>query len=149
MKGYEESISEKQTTIETLKNKLNEYQEKRSSNYEQQESTIKESDVYSKLLEKQNKSKLNQKELKECRRLVLENLPEFESLLLSGQYHLRELDFNVCMLLRFGFKSKEISILLGISQPRVSQICVKVLRVVFEKDSGGATDLTHLLYQLH
>jgi len=149
VKGYEESISEKQTTIETLKNKLNEYQEKRSSNYEQQESTIKESDVYSKLLEKQNKSKLNQKELKECRRLVLENLPEFEDLLLSGQYHLRELDFNVCMLLRFGFKSKEISILLGISQPRVSQICVKVLRVVFEKDSGGATDLTHLLYQLH
>ena len=149
VKGYEESISEKQTTIETLKNKLNEYQEKRSSDYEQQESTIKESEVYSKLLEKQNKSKLNQKELKECRRLVLENLPEFENLLLSGQYHLRELDFNVCMLLRFGFKSKEISILLGISQPRVSQICVKVLRVVFEKESGGATDLTHLLYQLH
>ena len=72
-------------------------------------------------------------------------MPDFTGLLLEQQYKLKENDFNVCMLLRLGVKSKEISMLLKISQARVSQICTKVLGTVFGESEGGAKELSERL----
>ena len=100
-------------------------------------------------MEKQYDSKLTFTELRECRKLVLENLPEFNSLLLTKEYKINDKDFSVCILLRFGFKSKEVSNLLGLSQVRVSQICSKILREVFKKDEGGAAALIEMLHEYY
>ena len=113
------------------------------------DSHIKESNIYQILLEKQYDSKLTITEMRECRKLVLENLPEFNSLLLTKEYKISVKDFNVCILLRFGFKSKEVSNLLGLSQVRVSQICSKILREVFKKDEGGAAALIEMLHEYY
>jgi DNA-directed RNA polymerase specialized sigma subunit len=93
--------------------------------------------------------KLTVEELRECRKFVLENLPEFNNLLLSKQYKINNNDFNVCVLFRLGIKSKEVSNLLGLSQGRISQICTKLLRDVFKKDKGGATELIEKLNELY
>ena len=113
------------------------------------EKSIKESDIYQLLLGKQYGQALSIDELRECRKLVIENLPEFNSLLLSKQYKLNAKDFNVCILFRLGFKSKEISNMLDITQGRVSQICTKVLKEIFGEDTGGASELIAMLHKLY
>ena len=84
---------------------------------------IKASEIYQTLVMKQHQYRLNKKELHESRKLVIEHLPELNSLLLTQKFKINETDFNACMLFRFGFKSKEVSILLNLSQARISQIC--------------------------
>ena len=88
-------------------------------------------------------------ELRECRKLMIENYPELNTLLLSKQYKLNEKDFDVCILFRLGFKSKEVSNMLDVTQGRISQICTKVLKIVFEKDKGGAAELLENLHELN
>ena len=73
----------------------------------------------------------------------------FNTLLLSKQYKINVKDYNVCMLFRFGFRSKEVSNMLDITQGRVSQICSKLLRDVFNKDKGGVAELVEILYELY
>ena len=141
------AIKEKQ--IEEQKARFEELRKNSLKDHAAIDSHIKESNIYQILLEKQYDSKLTITELRECRKLVLENLPEFNSLLLTKEYKISVKDFNVCILLRFGFKSKEVSNLLGLSQVRVSQICSKVLREVFKKNEGGAMALIEILHEYY
>ena len=142
-------IAVKEKQIEEQRMRFEELRKDSLKDHAAIDSHIKESDIYQILLEKQYDSKLTITELRECRKLVLENLPEFNSLLLTKEYKISVKDFNVCILLRFGFKSKEVSNLLGLSQVRVSQICSKVLREVFKKDEGGATALIEILHEYY
>ena len=142
-------IAVKEKQIEEQRMRFEELRKDSLKDHAAIDSHIKESNIYQILLEKQYDSKLTITELRECRKLVLENLPEFNSLLLTKEYKISVKDFNVCILLRFGFKSKEVSNLLGLSQVRVSQICSKVLREVFKKDEGGATALIEILHDYY
>ena len=141
------AIKEKQ--IEEQRMRFEELRKDSLKDHAAIDSYIKDSDIYQILLEKQYDSKLTFTELRECRKLVLENLPEFNSLLLTKEYKISVKDFNVCILLRLGFKSKEVSNLLGLSQVRVSQISSKVLREVFKKDEGGAAALIEMLHEYY
>ena len=145
---YEELITIKERTLEEQSLKLQEQRKKSLQNHCAITQHIKDSEIYQILLKKQFVQKLTIQELRECRKLVLENLPEFNSLLISKQYKLNEKDFDVCVLLRLGFKSKEVSNMLDISQGRVSQICTKLLRDIFKKEKGGATELIEILHEL-
>ena len=142
-------IAVKEKQIEEQRMRFEELRKDSLKDHAAIDSHIKESNIYQILLEKQYDSKLTITELRECRKLVLENLPEFNSLLLTKEYKISVKDFNVCILLRLGFKSKEVSNLLGLSQVRVSQICSKVLREVFKKEEGGATALIEILHEYY
>ena len=142
-------IAVKEKQIEEQRMRFEELRKDSLKDHAAIDSHIKESSIYQILLEKQYDSKLTITELRECRKLVLENLPEFNSLLLTKEYKISVKDFNVCILLRLGFKSKEVSNLLGLSQVRVSQICSKVLREVFKKEEGGATALIEILHEYY
>ena len=109
---------------------------------------LQDTDIYKKLeASRQNGTKLTIEELRESRKLVLENLPDFSSLLMSKEYKMSQKDFDLCVLFRLGFKSKEVSNMLGLTQGRVSQICTKLLRDVFKKDEGGAAELINILHE--
>ena len=142
-------IAVKEKQIEEQRMRFEELRKDSLKDHAAIDSHIKESNIYQILLEKQYDSKLTITELRECRKLVLENLPEFNSLLLTKEYKISVKDFNVCILLRLGFKSKEVSNLLGLSQVRVSQICSKVLREVFKKEEGGAAALIEILHEYY
>ena len=142
-------IAVKEKQIEEQRMRFEELRKDSLKDHAAIDSHIKESSIYQILLEKQYDSKLTITELRECRKLVLENLPEFNSLLLTKEYKISVKDFNVCILLRLGFKSKEVSNLLGLSQVRVSQICSKVLREVFKKEEGGAAALVEILHEYY
>lgn len=146
---YQELIAMKEKIHEEQSIKIQEQRKKKLQDNAAIDKRIKESSIYNSLLKKQFGQELTIQELRECRKLVLEHLPEFNSLLLSKEYKINVKDFNVCMLFRLGFKSKEISNMLNISQGRVSQICIKVLREVFNKDEGGAAELIEMLHELY
>ena len=146
---YTELLAEKESMLEKLRHEIEKQKDKELLNHLTIEKRIKESDIYQLLMNKQYKEELSVAELRDCRKLVIETLPEFSSLLFSKSHQISPKDYNVCMLLRLGFRSKEVSNMLGITQGRVSQICAKVLLNVFKKDTGGVTELTELLYQLY
>ena len=146
---YEELLAEKEKLLEQQSAEMQMHRQKLLMDHSFIEKSIKESDIYQLLLGKQYGQALSIGELRECRKLVIENLPEFNSLLLSKQYKLNAKDFNVCILFRLGFKSKEISNMLDITQGRVSQICTKVLKEIFGEDTGGASELIAMLHKLY
>ena len=146
---YEELLAEKEKLLEQQSAEMQMHRQKLLMDHSAIDKSIKESDIYRLLLEKQYVHALSVDELRECRKLVIENFPEFNSLLLSRQYKLNAKDFNVCILFRLGFKSKEISNMLDITQGRVSQICTKILKEIFGKDTGGASELIEKLHKLY
>ena len=146
---YEELIAKKEKLLEEQSLKLQEQQKKSLQDHAAKDKHIKESTIYQCLQKKQFGQKLTVQELRDCRKLVLETLPEFNSLLISKQYKISMKDFNVCMLFRLGFRSKEVSNMLDITQGRVSQICSKLLHDVFKKDKGGVAELTEILHELY
>ena len=146
---YEELIAIKEKLLEEQNAKLQEQRKKSLIDHAAIDKHIKETDTYKKLVNRQYGQKLSIEELRDSRKLVLENLPEFNSLLISKEYKISEKDFNLCVLFRLGFKSKEISNMLGLTQGRVSQICSKLLRDVFKKNVGGATELMEILHELY
>ena len=146
---YEELIAKKEELLEAQSIKLQEQQKKSLQDHAAKDKHIKESAIYQCLQKKQYGQKLTVQELRDCRKLVLEALPEFNNLLISKQYKISVKDFNVCMLFRLGFRSKEVSNMLDITQGRVSQICSKLLHDVFKKDRGGVAELTDILHELY
>ena len=146
---FQEMLAEKEKLLEEQTTQLQEQRKKALKASSDIDTQIRESDIYQTLLLKQHGKQLTIQELRDCQRLVLECLPEFNNMLLSKEYKINVKDFQVCMLLRLGFKSKEISNLLNISQGRVSQICTKVLHEVFGKAEGGAAELIEILHKLH
>ena len=146
---YEELIAKKEELLKEQNAKLQELRKKSLQDHADTDRHIKASDIYQVLQKKQFGQKLTVQELRDCRKLVLETLPEFNNLLLSKQYKISVRDFDVCMLFRLGFRSKEISNMLDITQSRVSQICSKLLHDVFKKDHGGMSKLIEILHDLY
>ena len=145
---YNELIAIKESLYEEQNIVLQEQRKKKLLDHAEIDKRILESDICNRIL-KNTCKKLTVEELRECRKFVLENLPEFNNLLLSKQYKINNNDFNVCVLFRLGIKSKEVSNLLGLSQGRISQICTKLLLGIFKKDKGGATELIEKLNELY
>ena len=146
---YEELLAMKEKILNDQSAKLQKQRNKSLQDHSEIDKKLYESPICQKLLANQHIQKLTIQELRDCRRLVLENLPVFNDLLMSKKYAINEKDFNVCVLFRLGFKSKEVSNMLDISPGRVSQITSKLLREVFQKDEGGAMDLIEILHGLY
>ena len=147
---YEELIAEKECEIEHLKSEIENRQQKTRQNHATTTQQIQDAEIYKELKERERLCKaLTKEQIRKIRIMVIEKLPDFNSILLENKYMLTENDFNVCMLLRLGIKSKEISVLLKISQPRVSQICTKVLGTIFNENNGGAKELEEKLHKYY
>lgn len=147
---YQELIIEKESEIEYLKSEIENRQQKTRQDHSTTIQQIQDSEIYKELKERERLCKaLTKEQIRKIRIMVIENLPDFNSILLENKYMLTENDFNVCMLLRLGIKSKEISVLLKVSQPRVSQICTKVLGTIFNENKGGAKELEEELHKYY
>jgi hypothetical protein len=144
-----ELISEKEQTIRDQEIILKSLLRQGVNSHSLADKKLKESAIYQKLFKKQYGQKLTNEDLRECHKLVIEYLPELDNLLASKEYKFNHTDYNVCMLLRLGFKSKEISNMLDISPGRVSQICAKTLLEIFGESDGGAAELIEKLHQYY
>ena len=140
-------IAEKEEHIAELRNQLNTQFDIKTNKRESDNKQIMSSGIYATLVRKSKGKTLTNEELRCSRQLIHELLPDFYNTLTDKRYKLSTRDFYVCILLRIGFKSKEISSMLDISQPRVSQICTKILENVFGLHEGSTKELIALLQQ--
>ena len=145
---FENLIVEKEREIKGLQSQVEERQKNILQDRASINEKIKASEIWRKLSAKPYNAELSIAELRECRKLIIDLLPEMNNLLLAKQYKLTRMDINVCILFRLGFKSKEVCNMLNISKGRVSQICSKILKNVFETEQGGAACLIEKLYNL-
>ena len=97
-----------------------------------------ESSVYQNLMLKVASCQvLDKKEWKEIESLVKRTLPGFYNLITFKQSSLRQEGRRLCILLRLHVGLKEASVLMDVSQPKVSKLSRKILQQVFKEDGSG------------
>ena len=139
-------IEEKENEIASLKKEILTGNQKMLKDRAGVDERIIQTDIYRLLLRKSKKGVLlDNDELRACRMLIIENLPELNNLLSSKKSSLNKKEFDLCILFRLGFHSKEISNMLNVSSARVSQMCASVLQKIFNKKEGGAKMLSEEL----
>ncbi len=139
-------IEEKENEIASLKKEILTGNQKMLKDRAEVDERIIQTDIYRLLLRKSKKGVLlDNDELRACRMLIIENLPELNNLLSSKKSSLNKKEFDLCILFRLGFHSKEISNMLNVSSARVSQMCASVLQKIFNKKEGGAKMLSEEL----
>ncbi len=139
-------IEEKENEIASLKKEILTGNQKMLKDRAEVDERIIQTDIYRLLLRKSKKGVLlDSDELRACRMLIIENLPELNNLLSSKKSSLNKKEFDLCILFRLGFHSKEISNMLNVSSARVSQMCASVLQKIFNKKEGGAKMLSEEL----
>jgi len=139
-------IEEKENEIASLKKEILTGNQKMLKDRAEVDERIIQTDIYRLLLRKSKKGVLlDNDELRACRMLIIENLPELNNLLSSKKSSLNKKEFDLCILFRLGFHSKEISNMLNVSSARVSQMCASVLQKIFNKKEGGAKILSEEL----
>ena len=135
-------VEKKEQEIEHLKNLLRHDQQKTIQSRAIKEEQISNSKIRKSLLRKsRNGIPLSNEELRTCRMMVIESLPELNNLLLSRQNDLNKKEFDLCVLFRLGFLSKETSNILKVSPARISQMSTSVLKKLFKLNEGGAKEL--------
>ena len=143
-------VEEKEQEIEHLKSLLNQDKHKILQSQAVKEEQIKRSEIFQSLLKKSKRGlPLCNEELRVCRIMVIDCLPELNNLLLSKQNYLNSKEFNMCVLFRLGFQSKEISNMLSVSPARISQMSVSVLSKLFKSNNGGAKELIAKLSEFY
>ena len=135
-------VEEKEQEIEHLKSLLRHDQQKTIQSRAIKEEQISNSKIRKSLLRKsRNGIPLSNEELRTCRMMVIESLPELNNLLLLRQNDLNKKEFDLCVLFRLGFLSKETSNILKVSPARISQMSTSVLKKLFKLNEGGAKEL--------
>lgn len=143
-------VEEKEQEIEHLKSQLSQDQQKTLQSHAEKEEQIKHSKIFQSLLKKSKRGlPLCNDELRTCRIMVIDCLPELNNLLLSKQNYLNNKEFDLCVLFRLGFQSKEISNMLNVSPARISQMSTSVLNKLFRLNEGGAKELIAKLSELY
>lgn len=136
-----DTIREKEEKINLLQAAYTELQSQSHVSKADAEASLKQSQQYEKLREKEiHGSLLMQDELHNLHMLVMSSLPAFFRFISSNRLALNEREYNLCMLLRLHVKPLSVANLLGVKPSVVTRTSKDVLRKVFKKE-GNTRDL--------
>ena len=145
---YASLIAQKEKQMEQLKKKMQKYSKLIYFDKADVERHLKASTTYQELEKKAVRGEApTEEDWRDIRMLVIEYLPGFNDFLTSHAHRLTENKYNICILLRLHFKSVDISKILGIKPPSVSDACSTIMRNVFQKE-GSAKELTATLSEI-
>ena len=145
---YASLIAQKEKQMEHLKKKMQKYSKLIYFDSADVERHLKSSTAYQTLEKKAIRGEaLTEEDWRRLRMLVIEYLPGFNDFLTTNAHRLTESKYNICILLRLHFKSVDISKILGIKPPSVSDACTSIMRIIFQKE-GSAKELTATLSEI-
>ena len=72
--------------------------------------------------------------------MIIEILPSFNKLISSRRPELNDNEFKTCILLRLYFTPKDVSNMLGVTQPYITKVCRSLMQKLFNED-GKSRDL--------
>lgn len=142
---YTTLIAQKEKQMEQLKKKMKKYSKLIYFDSADVERHLRSSSTYQTLEKKAIRGEMpTEEDWRNIRMLVIEYLPGFNDFLTANAHRLTENKYNICILLRLHFRSVDISKILGIKPPSVSDACSSIMRNIFQKE-GSAKELTALL----
>lgn len=145
---YATLIAQKEKQIEQLKKKMKKYSKLIYFDSADVERHLKSSTTYQDLEKKAIRGETpTDEDWRKIRMLVIEYLPGFNDFLTANAHRLTESKYNICILLRLHFKSVDISKILGIKPPSVSDACSSIMKNIFQKE-GSAKELTATLSKI-
>lgn len=145
---YAKLIAQKEKQMEQLKKKMQKYSKLIYFDTADVERHLKNSTTYQDLEKKAIRGETpTDEDWHKIRMLVIEYLPGFNDFLAANAHRLTENKYNICILLRLHFKSVDISKILGIKPPSVSDACSSIMKNIFQKE-GSAKELTARLGEI-
>jgi len=145
----ENQLKEKETLLEQLLMKVEEYIKTEKMKQEGAEERIAKSSVIALLHEKANKGKkLNDSEWNDINRLIIDQLPELNHFLMQKMYALNDMQYRICILLRLHIPQASIGAMLGVSPPYIQKMCKKSLSTLFGINGTGS-DLHNKLNEIN
>lgn len=78
--------------------------------------------------------------------MIIEILPNFNKLISSKRSELNDNEFKTCILIRLHFTSKDVSNMLGVTQPYITKVCRSLMQKLFNEE-GKSKDLSEKLKQ--
>ena len=76
--------------------------------------------------------------------MIIEILPNFNKLISSKRSELNDNEFKTCILIRLHFTSKDVSNMLGVTQPYITKVCRSLMQKLFN-EQGKSRDLSKKL----
>ncbi len=127
----EQCVSDKEDELEKLQQRLQSMQE---GFLRMSVTPIEEASVYRRVSERARKGKAAYVEdLLSLNGLVELSYPSYSEKIHSFPYQMTQTEQNVCMLIKTGFKTSDIAVMLGYTPPAVSNIKTRLLVKLFNK----------------
>ena len=147
----EEIIAEKNAYIQELQLHIKQYQQKMNiSPQEELETKLAQTDIYARMkyLTNHPQTKVTKEEWEELRQMVIQRLPQFHAIVNAPQNHLKQEEYDICILVRLFFAPSEIAILTDQSIQYVSMKRSRLLQKIFHQ-KGKSVDFDKLIREIH
>jgi DNA-binding CsgD family transcriptional regulator len=131
-------IKAKEKEVIKLNEDVESYKEKIHLKNVNAEAKLEEENAYQNLKKKAAKAKtVSDEEWQEIIAMVIKIQPNYYRFISSNKYKLNDKEFKTCLLIRLLFIPKEISSLLGLSQPSITKIRNNLMKKLFGQDGNS------------
>lgn len=79
--------------------------------------------------------------------MIREYFPGFDDFMETHRPHLKDIEYQTCLLLRLHFKAIDIAGCLSLSKSKISQVCTEVMRKMYQ-DKGSSKELSSKLAKI-
>ena len=140
-------LADKEKETICLATEIEKYKERIGQQKLSAESLLENSEVYMLLKRSADKALiLSDDDWHQTFMMIIEILPNFNKLISSKRPELNDNEFKTCILIRLHFTSKDVSNMLGVTQPYITKVCRSLMQKLFNEE-GKSKDLSEKLKQ--
>jgi hypothetical protein len=140
-------LADKEKETIYLATEIEKYKERIGQQKLSAESLLENSEVYMLLKKSADKALiLSDDDWHQTFMMIIEILPNFNKLISSKRPELNDNEFKTCILIRLHFTSKDVSNMLGVTQPYITKVCRSLMQKLFNEE-GKSKDLSEKLKQ--
>ena len=140
-------LADKEKETICLATEIEKYKERIGQQKLSAESLLENSEVYMLLKKSADKAQiLSDDDWHQTFMMIIEILPNFNKLISSKRPELNDNEFKTCILIRLHFTSKDVSNMLGVTQPYITKVCRSLMQKLFNEE-GKSKDLSEKLKQ--
>ena len=138
-------LADKEKETICLATEIEKYKERIGQQKLSAESLLENSEVYMLLKKSADKAQiLSDDDWHQTFMMIIEILPNFNKLISSKRSELNDNEFKTCILIRLHFTSKDVSNMLGVTQPYITKVCRSLMQKLFN-EQGKSRDLSKKL----
>ena len=138
-------LADKERETACLATEIDKYKERIGQQNNSADALLENSEVYMLLKRSADKALiLSDDDWHQTFMMIIEILPNFNKLISSKRSELNDNEFKTCILIRLHFTSKDVSNMLGVTQPYITKVCRSLMQKLFN-EQGKSRDLSKKL----